>query len=204
MADDNKGFIKLDRRLLEWAWHDDISTLVLWIHILLLANYEDKKWHEYDVPAGSFITSITHLADVTNLARCTVRRCLENLEKTGEITKIVRPRKHTQIIVNNWEKYQSIGKKKTITSTNTTTNTPTNSPTNTTTNTLDTTKEIKKERKEEGKNTTSSRYASEEEHQRVLKALFGKTPEEEELERETLKMIEEENNAKSARNSQTS
>lgn len=182
MADENKGFIKLDRRLLEWAWHDDISTLVLWIHILLLANYEDKKWHEFDVPAGSFITSITHLADVTNLARCTVRRCLENLEKTGEITKIVRPRKHTQIIVNNWEKYQSIGRKKTITSTNTTTNTPTDSPTNTTTNTPDTTKEIKKERNKEVKNT-SSYYKDEEEHQRVLKALFGKTPEEEERSR---------------------
>lgn len=176
--DENKGFIKLDRRLLEWAWHDDQSTLVLWIHILLLANYENKKWHEYDVPAGSFITSITHLADITNLSRCTVRRCLENLEKTGEITRIGRPRKNTQIFVSNWEKYQSIGKKKT----NTLTNTLTNRVTNTLTNTLDITKEIKKERKEEVKNTSTKS---------AVDILLGKTPEEIERDEYVAQMTKE-------------
>lgn len=174
--DDNKGFIKLSRNFLEWGWYDDFSMCRLWIYILLSCNFEDKKWHEYDVPAGSFITSISHLSENTGLSRKAVRRCLEALEKTEEIERIVRNSKHTQIIVNNWKKYQGKTTSGTFEPTkgNSKGTTKGNSKGNSKGTTQgDTTKEIKKERNKEVKNTSTT-----EDRSKIIEALYYKTPEE--------------------------
>ena len=39
-----EGWIKLHRQILDWEWYDDINVKVLFLHLLLTANYEDKKW----------------------------------------------------------------------------------------------------------------------------------------------------------------
>lgn len=38
----NEGFIKLYRKMLEWGWYDDGPTKDVFIHLLLIASYEDK------------------------------------------------------------------------------------------------------------------------------------------------------------------
>ena len=38
----NAGFIKLYRKMLEWGWYDDGPTKDVFIHLLLIASYEDK------------------------------------------------------------------------------------------------------------------------------------------------------------------
>ena len=52
------GFIKIHRSLLEWEWWDDINTFRLFITILLLANWKDKRWHGKLIRRGSLWTSI--------------------------------------------------------------------------------------------------------------------------------------------------
>lgn len=177
MNEENKGFIKLDRSLLEWEWYDSISMRVLWLHILLSCNYKDKKWHGYEVPAGSFITSVSHLSEGTGLARNTVKKCLDRLIETGEITKEIRPSKHTQITVKNWSKYQAKDKSNAQSNSNHLSkglsNTLNNSVSNTLSNTVATTKEIKKERNKEVKNTSTT-----EDRSKIIEALYYKTPEE--------------------------
>lgn len=101
-----KGFIKLQRKITEWEWYDDIPTKVLWFHILLTVNWKEKKWHGEIIKPGEIITSIDHLADEVNLSSMQVRRALKNLQKTGEI-KLTTTNRFTKIIVKNYKKYQN-------------------------------------------------------------------------------------------------
>lgn len=184
--DENKGFIKLDRSLLEWEWYDSISMRVLWLHILLTCNYKDKKWHGFDVPAGSFITSVSHLSEEVGLSRNTVIKCLDLLEKTGEIKKDIQPNRFTKITINNWKKYQAKERsvvQKTYNHLNNEVDNPMDNPVdNSMDNPMDTTKEGKKERKEEVKNASSIN---------PVDVLLGKTPEEIERDKHVAQMTKE-------------
>ena len=80
------GYIKIDRGIMDWEWWDDDKVLKLWLTILLLANWEDKKWHGKDIPRGSFWTSIESLSEASGLSTQEVRTALCKLISTGELT----------------------------------------------------------------------------------------------------------------------
>jgi hypothetical protein len=101
----NEGFIKLHRKLSEWEWYRDTNVLCLFIHILLLANWEDKKWQGLTVKRGSFITSIEHLAIESGLTTQQTRTVVDKLISTGEINKQTT-NKYTLITVNSYNEYQ--------------------------------------------------------------------------------------------------
>ncbi len=83
---ENGGFIKLYRSMLKWEWYDDINVKVLFLHLLLKANYENKKWRGIEIQRGELITSISQLSKETQLTPQQVRTCIKKLKKTGEIT----------------------------------------------------------------------------------------------------------------------
>ena len=106
MAD---AFIKLYRNMLDWEWYDDVNTKMLFLHILLRANWKAGSWHGIKYDAGEFITSLQTLADEVHLSVHQVRTALDHLKATGEVTS--RCQGKTRIItVNNWNKYQVGGK----------------------------------------------------------------------------------------------
>lgn len=80
------GWIKLHRKLLDWEWYNDLNCRVLFIHCLLLANYDEKKWRGVDVERGSFISSIAILSQSSGLTIRQVRTALTKLKSTGEMT----------------------------------------------------------------------------------------------------------------------
>ena len=80
------GYIKIDRGIMDWEWWDDDKVLKLWLTILLLANWEDKKWHGKEIPRGSFWTSIESLSEASGLSTQEVRTALCKLISTGEVT----------------------------------------------------------------------------------------------------------------------
>ena len=80
------GFVKLYRSMLKWEWYDDINVKVLFLHLLLKANYEDKRWRGIEIKKGEIVTSISHLSKETNLTLQQVKTCLAKLKQTGEIT----------------------------------------------------------------------------------------------------------------------
>ena len=80
------GYIKIDRGIMDWEWWDDDKVLKLWLTVLLLANWEDKKWHGKDIPRGSFWTSIESLSEASGLSTQEVRTALCKLISTGELT----------------------------------------------------------------------------------------------------------------------
>lgn len=101
----DNGWIKIHRKLLEWEWYEDINTKVLFIHLLLTVNFEDKKWRGITIKRGQLVTSLQHLADETQLSVRQVRVALDKLIMTKEVTKFPTPR-YTLVQVNNYCDYQ--------------------------------------------------------------------------------------------------
>lgn len=104
---EKQGYIKLHRKIIDWEWYDDINTKTLFIHILLMVNFEDKKWRGELVKRGSFITSYQSLATQTGLTAQQVRTSLKKLITTNDVTKVTS-NKNTVIIVPNYNLYQSL------------------------------------------------------------------------------------------------
>lgn len=101
------GYIKLDRKILDWEWWGDVNTYRVFTYCLIRANWKESKFQGVDVPRGAFVTSLANLAKFTNLSVRQVRTALEHLKSTGELT-IIRHSKFSVVIVNNYIQYQDI------------------------------------------------------------------------------------------------
>lgn len=99
-------YIKLYRSTLEWQWYKNINTKVLFIHMLLKANWKDGKFEGKTIPRGSFVSSLAKLAEETDLTIREVRTAISHLEDTGEIT-VKRYSKYSVFTVKNYVEYQS-------------------------------------------------------------------------------------------------
>lgn len=100
-----KGYIFLQRQILDWEWWSDIKTARLWITILMLANFEDKKWHGIEIKRGQLLTSLESLSQKSGLSVRSVRTALNHLISTGEVT--CKPTsKYTIITVEKYNDYQ--------------------------------------------------------------------------------------------------
>jgi hypothetical protein len=100
------GFIKLHRKITEWEWYSDINTFRIFLHLLLTANFEDKKWKGIDIARGQLITSLEKLAKSTSLSIQQVRTALEKLKSTSEIT-VKSTSTYTLITLTNYNVYQN-------------------------------------------------------------------------------------------------
>lgn len=100
-----EGWIKLHRKLLQWEWHDNINVFTLFIHCVLLANHQEKKWQGVIIQKGSFISSYPHLAKITGLTVQQMRTSLNKLKSTGELT-VKTTNKYSVLIIHNWNQYQ--------------------------------------------------------------------------------------------------
>lgn len=100
-----KGYIKLHRSLLDWEWYEDANVMRLFLHFLLKANIEDKKWQGVEIKRGSFITSLENLSTETNMTIMQIRTALNKLKITHEITHKTT-RHYSMITINNYNLYQ--------------------------------------------------------------------------------------------------
>ena len=101
----SEGWIKIDRNLLKWRWFSDTPTLVVWIYLLLQANYEERDFKTITIHRGELVRSQAQIAADTGLSLKNVRTALEHLEATGEVAR----RRHGQIVVisiPNYDRYQ--------------------------------------------------------------------------------------------------
>jgi hypothetical protein len=99
------GWIKLHRSLIDWEWYTDHNTTRLFVHCLVRANFEDKKWRGIDIKRGSFYTSLDTLSDETGLTPMQIRTSLKKLKSTGEVTGSGMARGR-MITVVGYEEYQ--------------------------------------------------------------------------------------------------
>ncbi|PXV88410.1 putative phage protein (TIGR02220 family) [Lachnotalea glycerini] len=103
MADGS--YIRLHRKMTEWEWYSDINTKVLFLHLLLKANWKAKEWQGMTVDRGQFISSYSKLSEETALTTGEIRTALNHLKKTGEVTH-KQFNKFGLFTVLNYDKYQ--------------------------------------------------------------------------------------------------
>lgn len=100
------GHIKIERKILEWEWYKNINTKVVFLHMLLKANWKDTKIEGKTIPRGSFISSIKNISFETALTENEVRCAIKHLKSTGEITS-KSTNKYTVFTIKNYASYQS-------------------------------------------------------------------------------------------------
>lgn len=99
------GFVKIDRKILEWEWWHDINTSRLFIYMLLRANWKEGKFKGIVIPKGSFVSSIPKLSIETDLTQREVRTAIEHLKTTGELT-VKTTNKYSVFTIKNYCIYQ--------------------------------------------------------------------------------------------------
>lgn len=105
MKNEDSGFIKIHRKIIEWPWYTDINTCRLFIHMILRGNWKDGRFRDTTVPRGSFVSSIAKLAGETGLTEDEIRTAISHLIHTKEITKR-STNKYTVFTVINYDLYQ--------------------------------------------------------------------------------------------------
>ena len=122
----NKGWITINRDIEDWAYWDDDAVFSFFIKLLIIANYEDKKWKDgITIKRGCLVTSIEHLCQRTGSGKSKVMRCLKVLKEYGAIKDKVKPNRYHYITICNYNKYQSVGTSVGRKSTNSSTNSST-------------------------------------------------------------------------------
>lgn len=107
MAQYDKGYIKLYRKIKYQDWYKKVPMRIVFEHCLLSANWEEKDVNGIIVEKGSFITSLNTLVEETGLSKKQIRLALGALEKAQMLAQ-EKTHLFTKISVINWDKYQSI------------------------------------------------------------------------------------------------
>lgn len=82
----HRGYIKLWRKFEDWEWYTKQNMVHFFIHLLMKANYVDKKWRGKEIKRGQYWTSLDKLKAETGLSEQNIRTCIKNLLSTNEIT----------------------------------------------------------------------------------------------------------------------
>ena len=99
------SWIKLHRKLLDWEWYDDANAKIIFIHLLLKANYKPTRYRGYDIPAGSVVSGRKALSEQLGMSEQKIRTGLDKLKSTNEIT-ISATAKFSIITIRCWDEYQ--------------------------------------------------------------------------------------------------
>lgn len=107
------GWIKISRKMLDWGWYKDVNTKAVFLHLLLMANTEDKKFRHDTIRRGECVVSIGNMAETLGITYMQARTALNHLKDTKEIT-ITRKSKYLVISIQNYNEYQKDNKHLTI------------------------------------------------------------------------------------------
>lgn len=98
-------WLKLYRKFTEWEWYSDINCRLVFMHLLLTVNWQEKKWQGKIIGIGQTITSLAGLASEVGISVQQLRTVLKKLSASGEI-EIKAFSNHSLITLKNFSKYQ--------------------------------------------------------------------------------------------------
>ena len=99
-------WIKLYRKFTEWEWYSDVNCKVVFLHLLLTANWQPKKWQGITIDVGEVVTGRSALADAVGLSVQQVRTALKRL-CDSDVIEIVTTNKFSIIKIKNYKTYQN-------------------------------------------------------------------------------------------------
>ena len=100
------NFIKIDRKILNWGWYDDPATKIVFLDLLLNANFLDGEYHGVKVKKGEVVFGRKACAVRNGLSERQVRTAIDHLRKSGEISTSKTTNKFSVIKIENWTFYQ--------------------------------------------------------------------------------------------------
>lgn len=103
------GWIKLHSQIRNWQHYQEPSVLLVFIDLLLTANFENSEFNGVEIHRGQNIRSLSTICKSTGLSINTVRTALSKLVKSGEIKYDYNKQCRVTTIVN-YEQYQTISK----------------------------------------------------------------------------------------------
>lgn len=103
----NKGFIKLNRKLLEWEWFEDSRVLQVWVYLLIKANHKKVKKRGFVYEKGTLFINHETIENDCKVSRRTLYRVLDKLRKSGCI-ETKRTQSGLIIKVINYSNYQDV------------------------------------------------------------------------------------------------
>lgn len=80
------GYIKIDRKILDWGWYQDVKVFHFFLYLLLRANHKDGVWKGTLVRRGQVIIGREKSSVDTGLTENEIRTCIKKLILTNEIT----------------------------------------------------------------------------------------------------------------------
>ena len=98
------GFIVLHRKIVNWEWYKDPATHIVFEHLILTANYEEKRFKGEAIHRGQRVASYGTLAKETGLSIQNVRTAINHLISTNEVTRKSTNNNETKITKINKEK----------------------------------------------------------------------------------------------------
>ncbi|WP_422383257.1 hypothetical protein [Roseibium album] len=105
MTTGNGRWIKLYDKFTDWEWYSDTPCKVVFLDLLLRANFKPGKYQGADVPAGSVVTGYGALSERCGLSVQQVRTAFTKLLSTSEITVKKHP-KFSIVSITKWKEYQ--------------------------------------------------------------------------------------------------
>lgn len=99
------GWIKIDRKILDWELYKTPNMAFFFLHLLLKANHEPKECNGVRLEPGQLIVSRRGLSKETGLSEREVRTCFDRLLATHEMTSKTT-HKFTIITICNYDKYK--------------------------------------------------------------------------------------------------
>lgn len=114
---ENTGYLKLYRSMTTWEWYKDANTKIVFLHLLLNANWESSRYMGYEVPKGGLVVGRKSLAKDLGISERQVRTALEHLKTTNEIA-VKTTNRFSIVSIVNWEKYQGADEETTNETTN--------------------------------------------------------------------------------------
>lgn len=109
------GFITLERKICAWRWFREPNTLVVFLYLILQANYEPHDFENITIQRGQIATSYPSIAKNTGLSVKSVRTAIKHLIETGEVAVSKYPRYSVYTVVcydKYQDKRQSVGQAK--------------------------------------------------------------------------------------------
>ena len=102
---DDRTYIKIFHKMLDWGWYGDTNTFRVFMHILLRANYRESEYLGQKIGAGECVFGYNAWADQLGLSVRQIRTAIDHLKSTNEI-RVRATNRFSIITVVKWEFWQ--------------------------------------------------------------------------------------------------